>query len=92
MTTVRDLREMLQDYDDDTEVLIVHQESWPLALVVDRMVSDDEIAADSDVYDERVLDEREADEDADGPGVVWIVAGGHPWDRSPYGPKAAFQR
>lgn len=32
--TVGDLREALEEYDDDAPVLIAHQPSWPLAEVV----------------------------------------------------------
>ena len=85
---VRELIELLDDYDPEAPVLIAHQPSWPLAEVVAGVVEDDP---------DRYLEDRDSDPDEDQPDTdedgaraVWIVAGGHPYERSPYAPKWIF--
>jgi hypothetical protein len=79
--TVGELIALLEDYDPESPIMIAHQESWPLAETVASVVGDTEVA-DEETY--------EAGSAAD-PETVWIVAGGHAWDRSPYAPRAVFE-
>jgi hypothetical protein len=76
--TVRELLELLADHDPDTPVMIAHQPSWPLAEVLAGVVHASDV-------------EREADDDEPaGDECLWLVAGGHAWDRSPYAPSFVF--
>lgn len=84
---VRELIDILEDYDDDTEVLFAHQPSWPLAETVAAVVPDPEIECGGDCADGECDHEMTDGQDP----VVWIVAGGHPDDRSPYAPAALFE-
>jgi hypothetical protein len=81
--TVGQLLEALDEYDPATEVMIVHQPSWPLAEQLAGVVASDERAEHDEDLD------GEDDDDRDAP-CVWLVAAGHAWDRSPYGPRWAF--
>ncbi len=82
---VRDLLELLADYDEDAEVRIAHQPNWPLRLELDRIVSSEELA------DEDENDGFGDDEDNDPKEqLVWLVAGGHPYNESPYAPKSCW--
>jgi len=49
-TTVRDLLDLLSDFDPDTEVRIAYQESWPLAATIAGVR---ELRGDDDDDDER---------------------------------------
>jgi hypothetical protein len=82
---VRDLLELLADYDEDMEVRIAHQPNWPLQEILQSVVSLNEVREDEDVTE----DEMDAEEDAE-PDVLFLVAGGHPWNGSPYAPKALW--
>jgi len=63
------------DAEGDRPVLLAHQPSWPLAETIAGIVPSE------DTYD------PEDDPGADpGDQPVWIVAGGHPDNRSPYAP------
>lgn len=72
--TVQDLLDLLTGYDPETPVLIAHQPSWPLAETLAGVAHRDDVGDDEDRGDD----------------VVWLVAGGHAWDRSPYAPSWAF--
>lgn len=103
--TVGDLVAYLRDFDEDAPVMIAHQPSWPLAEVVGdvRIAEDDEeieceehpgylpghVLRDEDGNFEGCCSwQPEVDEEPD--PTVWIVAGGHHWDRSPYAPREVF--
>lgn len=73
------LMEALERLDPDAEVLIAHQPSWPLQ---ERL---------ADVVDSDDLDVRDEDDPDRGPAVVYLVAGGHPHNGSPYAPRAVFE-
>jgi hypothetical protein len=75
--TVRELREALEQYQDDAEVRIAIQPHYPLQSTVAGVVSDREIDA---------LPEG-ADEDEE--TVVWIVEEDQVRD-DPYAPRAVF--
>ena len=95
--TVGDMLDLLAHHDPRTPVLIAHQPSWPLAEVLAGVV-DRECRVDDRECEEHdgflvghagcswtPNDEDDADGDA-----VWLVAGGHPYDRSPYAPRWVF--
>jgi len=85
--TVGQLKQLLEDYDDDRPILAVHQPSWPLA---ENIVG---LAVYENRYDENGdnVDADPADVDGDEDATpVWLVVSGHQWDRSPYGPRWAF--
>lgn len=99
---VADLIELLQDYEPDQEVMIAHQPNWPLAEVVSGVVSnqdqeqccpehEDFLVGHSLLVDGQYVAchlEPEAAED----NTVWLVAGGHKWDASPYAPRWVFEQ
>ena len=86
--TVRDLIRRLEDYDDSLQVQVVHQSSWPLREVVRGVWQQEELAYANDDAD----DEDKADSpNSDYQDVVFIVADGHPYEGTPYGPRAAFE-
>jgi hypothetical protein len=75
--TVGELLALLEDMDEDAEVRIATQPSWPLAFHLGG------VAEGADAADE--------DEMRNDPApVVWLVAGGSPSD-SPYAPSAAWE-
>lgn len=85
---VRQLRELLESYDDEATVLVVHQPSWPLV---------ETLAGVADAHEaHRVESAENGDEDEDESPVaadgqlVYLVADGHPSEGSPYGPKSAW--
>ena len=90
IVTVGDLIAALENYDPETPVMIGHQPSWPLAETVAGVVGPD------DRETCHLADHEECDledgyhVDDEGPETVWLVAGGHAWDRSPYAPRAIF--
>lgn len=84
---VHELRDLLEDYDDNADVLIAHQPSWPLQEVVQRVVSTDELQDEMEPSDEDYDDD---DEDLRA-STVYLVAGGHPYDGSPYAPRACWE-
>ncbi len=85
---VQELRELLENYEDNDVVLIAHQPSWPLQEVLQSVVSTEEI----EVEEEEVegIDANEDEEDEELPRYVYLVAGGHPYDTSPYAPRGVF--
>jgi hypothetical protein len=88
---VHELIELLQGYDPDTEVMIAHQPNWPLRETIQSVASLEDIREDDEDWTAATDDEQQAEEDAEG-NVVYLVAGGHPWDGSPYAPKALWAR
>jgi hypothetical protein len=83
--TVRELIDLLGDFDEDADVRIAYQPSWPLAAEVANVTSSEEA---------ELLSDDEAMEVAapDPPNVVWIAAtsgvGRH--DENPYAPSGAW--
>jgi len=73
--TVAELISLLEDQDPDAEVMLAHQPSWPLREVV----QDVRVATDDDV----VGDDEDDEEDT----TVYLVAGGHPYEGTPYAPR-----
>lgn len=80
---VKELIEYLEDQEPDLEVLVAHQPNWPLQETVSHVSSMEDIAFEEDWDD---VDREEKGK------FVWIVAGGHPWDASPYAPRSVFNR
>lgn len=78
---VAELIRYLEDQDSDAEVLIAHQPSWPLQETIQGVGT---------VYEAGCEDEEDEDEGAKPNEFVYIVAGGHPWDESPYAPRSVF--
>lgn len=78
---VGQLRDMLENYDDDQDVMIAYQPSWPLAAEL----------ADVTTLEDLGLPEAELDglHHGDKPDVVWFVAGGAPYP-DPYAPGVVF--
>lgn len=91
---VRELIEELEAMEPEAEVRLAHQPSWPLAFTLAGVVDgsdlggDDEDEEDGDVGPSFGYDTRE--DEATGPAVVWLVEGTHPWDESPYAPRAVW--
>ena len=82
--TVGELIELLEDHDPDAVVMLAHQPAWPLAEVLAGVVHSADMNDDLDA-------DRDPDEDLPkGDGCLWLVAGGHAWDRSPYAPRSVF--
>jgi hypothetical protein len=77
---VGELRELIEDLDDEVVLRIGTQPSWPLAFTVRSIVTPGAIE-----------EYREYDGNPDGgderDGFVWIVTGDHPYDESPYAPR-----
>lgn len=92
---VRDLLRLLESMDPDSRVLLAHQPSYPLQEVVSNVV---EFTPGEDAECEECGGEaRYCDCDTDDGRdeempVVYLVAGGHPDDASPYAPRAVFGR
>jgi len=63
--TIRELIELLEQYDDDREVRLATQPNYPLEYTVGGVVGTEEIADDPD---EDIVD-------ADDDGPVWVVEG-----------------
>lgn len=101
--TVAQLREALENYDDDLVVRILHQPSWPLQEVLGGLFQGSEagcgfdgcgLPADAPLHlgaggpDSGDFDHQfMAPADA---GVLFLVADGHPREGSPYGSKDAW--
>lgn len=85
---VRDLKEMLASMDDEAEIRIAHQPSWPLRFDLAAVIDSDELSR-------RIYNDRDPDEDPEADpkeNFVWLVASaGHPWDESPYAPTQLWQ-
>ena len=105
---VGELKELLEQFDDEQEVMIAHQPNWPLAEVLSTVTTEadreEEIECeehpdylvghsfrnpDTGEY-EQCRWEPEADPDEVEDRTVWLVAGGHKWDASPYAPRWVF--
>jgi len=82
--TVSELVELLSYYDDDVEVAVAQQPSWPLAARVVNVTSSYELQ-----------DAREgADVDGDDnfpPEVIWVATEESVIADSPYAPREAWQ-
>jgi hypothetical protein len=80
---VSQLRDYLEQYEDDAEVMIAHQPSWPLA----------ETLANVTTFEDALDGAVDPDNDSDlldGVEVVWLVAGGAHYKLSPYAPRDVF--
>jgi hypothetical protein len=97
VTTVGDLIALLDCYDPATPVMLAHQPAWPLAETIGAVVGpDDQACPDHFVGAETLRCQTcgqgvSPDDDEPGDGTVWLVAGGHAWDRSPYAPAWVFE-
>lgn len=76
------LRELLKGHDDDEQVLIAYQPSWPLAAKLQSVTS----LAELDIPAADVEELHHGDK----PDAVWLVAGDAPYD-DPYAPGALFE-
>lgn len=106
---VGELKELLEECDDEQVVFVGHQPSWPLCMSVagirhkgeeretecplheGYLVHHSFRNPNTDAYEQcdaapEEEDEDDGDEQSDR-NAVWIVAGDHPWDRSPYAPR-----
>lgn len=89
---VGELKEMLEDLDDDLEIRLAHQPSWPLRFNLRSVVTPEGHmeALRQEAWDAgRDPDEVEADEDNS--KFVWLVEGDHPYDESPYAPRILWE-
>jgi hypothetical protein len=89
---VRDLIELLENYDDDADVMVAHQPSYPLAETLAGVASNDDREAECPEHDGYLVGHAGCDlePESDDETIVWLVAGGHHWDRSPYAPRWVF--
>lgn len=85
IATIGELREMLEQYEDDQPVRIAFQPSWPLAA---------RVAAVSSAEDFEDPDEGEEDNyerEGERGRTVWLAASeGVPYDEHPYAPRGAW--
>lgn len=95
---VRDLIELLESYDPEATVRLAVQPNWPLQYALARVASAEDIALDSPCEEHGDYNCDECAEGSNGEGrdgeggeaVVYLVEGGHPYDASPYAPRAAW--
>lgn len=100
--TVGDLREYLEQFEDDAPIMIAHQPSWPLAEVLQdvRTAADEDEEIECPLHDGYLVGhyDREnkqictwqPEETESEDNTVWLVAGGHHYDRSPYAPRTLW--
>ena len=69
--TVGELMGLLEDEPEDAIVRIVHQEAWPLQVVVGGLASGSELHDDDP-------DDEDVDAEPDEESVIYLVANGHP--------------
>lgn len=84
---VRELIEMLEDYDQEAEVMLVSQPQWPMAHHLAGLADESEMAGEKKCDEHDFYNCDECAEEA--PNVVWLVEGDQRHD-DPYGPRAAF--
>jgi len=98
--TVADLISTLEDYDPSATVMIAHQPSWPLAEILGGVAGpqDNEQNQACPEHDGWLIghpgcdyEPNEDEDEAAAENVVWLVAGGHAYDRSPYAPRWVFE-
>lgn len=79
---IGELKDLLDGFDDDLEVMVAHQPGWPLRENIGDVTSaaTDPYCADED--DENIFGEKD--------NCVYIVASGQPYDKSPYAPRWIF--
>ncbi len=80
---VGNLRQLLEGYDDEQEVVLAFQPSWPLAFQLGNVVADSE----RDVHD----DSDPEDEGEEQDDRLWLVAGDSARP-NPYAPRDVFER
>lgn len=98
MPTVRELREALENYDDEMEVMIVHQPGWPLREVLGGLYEPGNTGCEecdqeqgAPIHTDEEHEEYHKYEGSDDGQVLYLVANGHPDSpRSPYGSKEAW--
>lgn len=80
--TVGELKERLEDFDDELEIRLATQPSWPLRFRLAGVTSDEEAFEYS--YTPEEQDERGGEPSEN---FLWLVEGGTPHDESPYAPR-----
>lgn len=105
--TVGDLKELLEQFEDDQPVMLAHQPNWPLAEILGSVLGpdDNETEVCCEVHPDYLVGhgfrneqgeyetchwEPETDPEEKADNTVWLVAGGHKWDASPYAPRWVF--
>lgn len=93
------LQELAEDHGDDTEVVVVHQQSYPLRELVQGVAAPKEPTPteleDIIAYNGGNLELEEAEGiwyDDEGPHEVTLVLGGAPDRGSPYGDRGVWDR
>jgi hypothetical protein len=113
---VGELREMIEDLSDDRELMVVHQQQYPLRETIMGIYDPDDPGAElecgsceSNRTRESIREMFEAGDDAwccDNPEYsgfdedgcesedqpLYLVADGHPYNGSPYGPRIAWEQ
>lgn len=84
--TVGELREMLEPMEEDWEVRLAHQPTWPLAHFIKGVV---ERPQDTDELSEAEQEEIE-NGSVEQTGIVWIVATEGNCSDHPYAPKSLW--
>ncbi len=92
---VQELIERLEDLDPKAQVLLAFQEeSWPLQFELKGVASSEDFGEDED-YPEGPCPEHDREDCIlcleTRPSVIYLVEGGHPYSRSPYAPRAAWE-
>jgi len=90
---VQELRELLEELNDEWEVRLAHQPTWPLAHHIKGVVK----FPDEEEYDEDELSVEELEEIENGEvdietPIVWIVACQGNCSDHPYAPKELWDR
>jgi hypothetical protein len=84
--TVAELIQLLEQYDEDAEIRVAFQPSWPLRARVQNVIASDE------VVDEDDEDEDPAAADQRGENIVWIAVDQvSQYDENPYAPKTVWR-
>lgn len=78
--TVGELREHLEGYEEEQEIRVAFQPSWPLRARIQHVTSGEEVHGE-------LYDDEDAKEIAD---FVWIAVDQVGGDENPYAPKGAW--
>lgn len=95
---VGELKELLEEYEDDQVIFLAHQPSWPLCLNIGGVASWGDRERECPDHEGYVIDhdpecvaahEDDVDHESETADekVVWLIGGDHPYDRSPYAPR-----
>lgn len=106
--TVRELIDELEGMDEDATVLIAHQPSWPLQETLSHVTQTDNRPmcpnCERHLFANHsgpgytcptcgpLSEDEVEDVDPTSADAVYLVAGGHPREGSPYAPKEVFNR